>query len=89
MGGEHIIEEDYMCDELDHGENDKSCDDRPSIIRFNEEDDLSKDFTFKVGMKFSSLNQFKNAILEHNVLNGRELSYGKLCGGLGKTIMLM
>lgn len=47
MGREHIIEEDYMDDKLDSGEYDESCDDRPSVIIFNEEDALSKDFTFK------------------------------------------
>ncbi|KAI5394613.1 hypothetical protein KIW84_061306 [Lathyrus oleraceus] len=42
---------------------------------YNEEEALSKDFTFKVGMELSSLENFKKDILEHNVLNGREV-YG-------------
>ncbi|CAK8577505.1 unnamed protein product [Lathyrus sativus] len=71
MCKEHVIEDDYMTDELDSGTDDDSCDDRPSVIRFNEEDSISKDFTFKVGMEFSSLKQFQNAILEYNILNGR------------------
>lgn len=45
------------------------------MIRFNEEDAITKDFNLKVGMKFSSLRKFKNAILDHNVLNGREVIF--------------
>lgn len=77
MGKEHVSEEEYMTDELDSGANDDSCDDRPSVIRFKEDDALSKHFNFKVGMEFSSLEQFKKAILEHNVLIGREVRFGK------------
>lgn len=63
MGREHVIEEDYITNVLDNGTSDDTCDDWPNVIRFNEEDDLSKDFTFKVEMEFSSLKQFKDAIL--------------------------
>ncbi|CAI8593138.1 unnamed protein product [Vicia faba] len=65
MDRKYITEEDYMIDELDSGEDDANCDDRPSVIRFNEEVALSKDFTFKAGLEFSSLKQFKNVILKH------------------------
>ncbi|KAI5385024.1 hypothetical protein KIW84_071860 [Lathyrus oleraceus] len=77
MSMEHVIKEDYMTDELDSGEDDDSSYGMPSVIRFNEEYALSKDFTFKVGMDFSSLKQFKNVILEHNVLNGRNARFQK------------
>lgn len=55
MGKEHVIKDSYMTDELDSGDDDERCDERPCVIRFNEEDSLSKDFTFKVEVEFSSL----------------------------------
>lgn len=78
---EHIIEEEYMTDELDSGAEDDSCDDRPNVVRFNEEDEITKEFIFKVGMELSSLKQFKSDILEHYVLNGRDVIFG------GKKLM--
>lgn len=78
IGREHIIEEDYMTDELDSGEDDDICDERPSVTRFNEKYALSKDFIFKAIIKFSSLKQFKNAILDHNVLNGMDVRFEKM-----------
>ncbi|CAK8544632.1 unnamed protein product [Lathyrus sativus] len=77
MGKEHLIEDSYMTDELDSEGDEDSCDERPCMIRFNEEDSISKDFCFKVGMKFSSLKQFKDAILEHNILNGLDVRFEK------------
>ncbi|CAK8575801.1 unnamed protein product [Lathyrus sativus] len=77
MGKEHVIEDAYMTDELDSGSDDDSRDERPYVIRFNQEEYLSKDFVFKVGMEFSSLRQFKDAILEHNVLNGMDVKFEK------------
>lgn len=74
---EHVIENDYMIDELDIGADEDSCDDMPIVIRFTEEETLKKDFIYKVGMEFSSLNQFKKVVLEHNVLNGREVRFSK------------
>lgn len=59
MGREHVIEENYMIDEIDSGAEDDSCNDRASVVRFNEEDGITKDFNSKVGMDFSSLKQFK------------------------------
>ncbi|CAI8594319.1 unnamed protein product [Vicia faba] len=78
IGREHIIEEDYTTDELKSGTTDDNCVDRPIVIRFNEEYALFKDFTFKVEIELSSLKQFKNFILEHNVLNGREVRFEKM-----------
>ncbi|XP_058783323.1 uncharacterized protein LOC131658000 [Vicia villosa] len=77
LGKQHVIEDEYMTDELDSGAEDDSSDERPCVIRFNEEDKLSKEYVFKVGMKFRSLRQFKDAILEHNVLNGRDIKFEK------------
>lgn len=66
-----------MTNELSSGVDEYSYDYRHAIIRYNEEEALSKDFTFKVGMEFSSLENFKKDILEHNVLNGREVTFSK------------
>ena len=46
---EHVIEDDYMTDELDSETYEDSCGDKPILIRFNEQETLGKDFTFKVG----------------------------------------
>lgn len=47
------------------------------MIWLNEEDVVTKDFNFKVEIGFFSLRHFKNAILEHNVLNGRKVGFIK------------
>ncbi|CAI8616827.1 unnamed protein product [Vicia faba] len=47
MGKAHVIEEDYMNDELDSRDDDDNCDERPYVVRFSEEDALIKDFIFK------------------------------------------
>ncbi|XP_058784220.1 uncharacterized protein LOC131658989 [Vicia villosa] len=77
IGKQHVIEDDYMIDELDNGVDDDNCDERPFVIRFNEKDKLSKDYVFKVEMEFCSLKQFKDVILEHNVLNGMDMKFEK------------
>ncbi|CAK8539018.1 unnamed protein product [Lathyrus sativus] len=77
MDREHVIEDYYMTDELDNGTDENSCNGRPIVIRFNGEETLRRGFTFKVGMEFSSLKQFKKSILEHDVLNGREVKFVK------------
>lgn len=48
----------------------------PAFPRFKK-DDMAKGFVFKLGMEFVSLKEFKEAILEHNVLNGREIKFIK------------
>ncbi|CAI8598941.1 unnamed protein product [Vicia faba] len=54
MGKEHVIEEEYMSNEIDNGVDDDNYDEMPSVIRFNEEYALIKDFTFK-GLEWSFL----------------------------------
>ncbi|KAI5428840.1 hypothetical protein KIW84_033731 [Lathyrus oleraceus] len=75
-------EDSYMIGELDS----EGDDERPCLIRFNVEDSLSKDFVFKVGMKFSSLKQFKDVILEHNVLNDMDVRFEKNDGSRCKVV---
>lgn len=38
---------------------------------------MCKDFEFKVGMGFSILTQFKEAIMENTVLNAKEVTFIK------------
>ncbi|KAK7251815.1 hypothetical protein RIF29_35357 [Crotalaria pallida] len=66
---QHEIESGYNTDELESGESDSDDDggSRISYPKFREEE-MGKDFKFKLGMEFSSLEQFKDAILEHSVL---------------------
>lgn len=52
-----------MTNELDIGASENSCKDMVVVIRLNEEKSMTKNFTFKVGIGFSSLKQFKKAIL--------------------------
>lgn len=75
-----------MTGELDSEGDDESCDERPCLIRFNVEDSLSKDFVFKVEMKFSSLKQFKDVILEHNILNDVDVRFEKNDGSICKVV---
>ena len=74
----HVIDEEYLTDELDSASDvDTDGEGRPPIVRFNFEEVMTQTFKFKVGMEFSSLKQFKDAILEHNVLNSREVKFVK------------
>lgn len=38
---------------------------------------MKKEFKFSLEMKFNSLRQFKEAILEYSVLNGRQIKLKK------------
>ncbi|CAK8578295.1 unnamed protein product [Lathyrus sativus] len=77
MDKEHVNKKECMTDELDSDAKDDNGDDRPNVVRFNEEDEITKEYKLKVGMEFSSLKHFKSAILEHNVLNERNVRFGK------------
>lgn len=48
MDKEHVIEEKYMIDELDSGADDDNFDDMSNVIRFKEDDALSKPFISKL-----------------------------------------
>jgi len=47
---------------------------RKNYERFNNEL-LCKEFKWNLGLEFSFLKEFKEAILEYNVLNGREIKF--------------
>ncbi|KAI5426008.1 hypothetical protein KIW84_031723 [Lathyrus oleraceus] len=89
MEKECVIE-DYMIDELDSVANEDSCEGMPLAIRFNEEEEeMTKDSKFKVGMKFSSLKQFKKAILEFYLRNMYANFKKKFGGGTLFTDLMM
>ncbi|XP_072060158.1 uncharacterized protein [Arachis hypogaea] len=44
--------------------------------KYNEAE-MSREYVFKVGLKFKSLGQFKDTIREHTLLNGRNIRYIK------------
>lgn len=69
------IEEGYETEELTSGESDREGD-QPKAIRYNPEH-MCKAFKFKLRMQFGSLSEFKKGILEHSVLNGREIEFVK------------
>ncbi|KAI5396920.1 hypothetical protein KIW84_062946 [Lathyrus oleraceus] len=59
-----------MTDELDSGEDEDSYEENLVLIRFNEEEPMTKDFTFKVGMEFSSLKAFKARQIGREIVEG-------------------
>ncbi|XP_058783990.1 uncharacterized protein LOC131658743 [Vicia villosa] len=70
-------EDAYVSDELNSSDPDESCDeDKPKYEKFRKEH-LNKDFKFKWGMEFNTLVDFKEAIREWSVLNGREINFVK------------
>ncbi|XP_058742768.1 uncharacterized protein LOC131615642 [Vicia villosa] len=50
MEREHLIDDEYLTDELDSGADDDSDDGRPSVIRFRDDEKLRKEFKFKLMM---------------------------------------
>ncbi|XP_058761902.1 uncharacterized protein LOC131657970 [Vicia villosa] len=68
---------DYCSEELDSSDPDESGDEKnPKYEKFRSEL-MNKDFKFKLGMEFNSLVEFKDAIREWSVLNGREIRFVK------------
>ncbi|XP_017423485.1 uncharacterized protein LOC108332682 [Vigna angularis] len=74
--GDHDINEEY--NELS---SDVDNDDNVSLNRGKfpkyKADDMNKTFKFKLGMKLCSLKDFKNALMKHSVLNGKEAQFVK------------
>jgi len=76
--GVHDINEDYDTNELDFDvDSDEGVDTvGPKFCKIRPED-MNKDFKFKLGMEFGSLKDFKQALMEHSVLNGKEVKFVK------------
>ncbi|CAI8615148.1 unnamed protein product [Vicia faba] len=71
---------DYASEELESSDADESdMDDKPSKPKYEKfrSKMLNKDFQFKLGMEFISLSEFKDAIRDWSVLNGREIRFVK------------
>ena len=71
---------DYASEELESSDADESdMDDKPSKPKYEKfrSELLNKDFQFKLGMEFISLSEFKDAIRDWSVLNGREIRFVK------------
>lgn len=65
----------YVSGELGISDPDTSEDEKlPKYENFMKEQ-LGKDYEFKLGMKFSSLTDFKDAIIKWSILNGREITF--------------
>ncbi|XP_052734133.1 uncharacterized protein LOC108339256 [Vigna angularis] len=75
---DHDMNDQYNSDELDSNV-DSDEDLRFSKGKFKKyrKDDMNKNFRFELGMEFCSLKKFKNALLEHSVLNGKEVKFVK------------
>ncbi|XP_014495097.1 uncharacterized protein LOC106757029 [Vigna radiata var. radiata] len=75
---EHEIIEDYNTYELSSNDDSDEdvCEDRKKFPKYREED-MTKTFKFKLGMEFKSLKDFKSALREHSVLNGKEVKFVK------------
>jgi len=78
--GKNVVEEeidgDYLSEELGSSDPDDSDDGTIKYEQFRKEQ-LNKDFKFKLGMEFKSLADFKEAIIEWNVLNGYQIKMPK------------
>ncbi|KAJ1407774.1 hypothetical protein SESBI_24057 [Sesbania bispinosa] len=74
----NAVEKQYNSVELDNDLDDNNIDGvvRPKYLKFNKED-LCKTFKFKLQMEFTSLKEFKEAILEHLMLNVRQVEFVK------------
>ncbi|CAI8610067.1 unnamed protein product [Vicia faba] len=57
MEKEHVIEENYMINELDNGADEDNCDDKPILIRFNEEEPMIKEFNSRLNNNKMKLNE--------------------------------
>ncbi|XP_058741808.1 uncharacterized protein LOC131614203 [Vicia villosa] len=69
---EEYASEDLLSSDPDNSEDEKG----PRFEKFKKEE-LNKDFKFKWGMEFNSLDDFREAIREWIVLNGREITFVK------------
>ena len=71
------LEEEYTTDELDSASESEFENDKPKFVKFSADEEMTKNFKFSAGMEFATLQQFKDAILEHSVLNGKEIRFPK------------
>lgn len=70
-------EDQYVSDELGSSYPDAFEDEKLPKYEKLKKEKLEKDYEFKLGMEFNSLTDFKDAIIEWLVLNGRENTFVK------------
>ncbi|XP_058749183.1 uncharacterized protein LOC131622170 [Vicia villosa] len=72
-------EDEYISDELESSDPDLSDSEKAKVQKFEKfkKEHLNKDFKFQWGMEFSSLDEFRYAIREWSVLNGRQITFIK------------
>ncbi|XP_047178286.1 uncharacterized protein LOC124845263 [Vigna umbellata] len=76
--GQHEINEDYNTDELSSNvdSDEDVSENKRQFVKYRAED-MTKGFKFKLGMEFKPLKDFKSALKEHSVLNGKEVKFVK------------
>ena len=75
FGGNHDMDASYSTDEL---QSDVDCEgEEVHKYPMFKADDVGRDFKFCLGMEFCSLKEFKQALKEYSVLNGREVIFLK------------
>ncbi|XP_058784822.1 uncharacterized protein LOC131659682 [Vicia villosa] len=70
-------EDEYVTDELDSSDPDLSDEDKVHKFEKFKKEHFNKNFKFEWGMEFNSLDEFREAIREWSVLNGREIKFVK------------
>ncbi|XP_058746238.1 uncharacterized protein LOC131619115 [Vicia villosa] len=69
--------DEYVTDELDSSDPDLSDEDKGHKFEKFKKEHFNKNFKFEWGMEFNSLDEFREAIREWSVLNGREIKFVK------------
>ncbi|XP_058783308.1 uncharacterized protein LOC131657984 [Vicia villosa] len=72
-----LEDEDYVSEELDSSDPDKFEDEKGSRFEKFWKEQFNKNFKFKWGMQFNSLDDFREAIREWTILNGMEITFMK------------
>ncbi|XP_022631479.1 uncharacterized protein LOC106780710 isoform X1 [Vigna radiata var. radiata] len=76
--GHHEINEDYDTNDLSSNvDSDEDVRDNKRHFSKYRAEDMTKGFKFRLGMEFKSLEEFKSALQEHSVLNGKEVRFVK------------
>lgn len=75
LHSDHEMENAYDSEDLGSvsgSDDDDMLQENRNFTQFHEED-MREDFKFQLGMEFRSLKQFKDAVRDHTVLNGRQI----------------
>lgn len=79
LHSDHDMEYEWETDELDSvsGSDDEELPIKRKKFPQYHKEDMREDFKFKIGMEFKSLNQFKVAVRDHAIRNGRQIRFEK------------